>query len=109
MASTALQREAKIRQLFELNSLFHETLYRSTKSGYLMELISNLRNTVLRLRALGLRNDQTWRQSWDDHGELIACLEKRDKEAAGKLMRQHVASAKTHVLSQWSLGTETEP
>lgn len=109
MVNQAVQREAKIRRLFELNSLFHETLYRSTKSGYLMELISNLRNTVLRLRALGLRNDQTWRQSWDDHGQLIACLEKRDKEAAGILMRRHVASAKTHVLSQWNLGGQDSP
>jgi DNA-binding GntR family transcriptional regulator len=102
--STSVQREVKIRQLFELNSLFHETIYRSTKSGYLQELISNLRNTVLRLRALGLRNDRTWRRSWDEHGQLIDCLERRDKRAAGKLMRRHVADAMSHVLSQWNLG-----
>jgi DNA-binding GntR family transcriptional regulator len=108
LESASIQREAKIRQLFELNSLFHETIYRSTKSGYLLELISNLRNTVLRLRALGLRNDHTWRQSWDEHGQLIGCLERRDKKAAGKLMRRHVATAKTNVLSQWNPGEKTD-
>jgi GntR family transcriptional regulator, rspAB operon transcriptional repressor len=108
LESQSVEREAKIRQLFELNSLFHETLYRSTKSGYLLELISNLRNTVLRLRALGLRNDNTWRQSWDEHRQLIDCLERRDKEAAGKLMRHHVASAMSNVLSQWNLGENTD-
>jgi DNA-binding GntR family transcriptional regulator len=104
LQSASIQREAKIRQLFELNSLFHETIYRSTKSGYLLELISNLRNTVLRLRALGLRKDSTWRQSWDEHGQLIDCLERRDKKTARKLMRRHVASAMSNVLSQWNLG-----
>jgi len=106
LETASIQREVKIRQLFELNSLFHETLYRSTKSGYLLELINNLRNTVLRLRALGLRRDNTWKQSWDEHGRLIDCLERRDKKAAGKLMRRHVASAMSHVLSQWNLGAK---
>jgi DNA-binding GntR family transcriptional regulator len=106
LESASIQREVKIRQLFELNSLFHETIYRSTKSGYLLELISNLRNTVLRLRALGLRKDNTWKQSWDEHGRLIDCLDRRDKKAAGKLMRRHVASAMSHVLSQWNLGAK---
>ena len=71
-----------------------------------MELISNLRNTVLRLRALGFARTTTWKQSWDEHGQLIDCLERRDKKAAGKLMRRHVASAMSHVLSQWNLADE---
>jgi DNA-binding GntR family transcriptional regulator len=109
LQSASIQREAKIRQLFELNSFFHETIYRSTKSGYLLELISNLRNTVLRLRSLGLRKDSTWRQSWDEHGQLIDCLERQDKKAARKLMRRHVASAMSNVLSQKNLEAKTEP
>jgi DNA-binding GntR family transcriptional regulator len=108
LQSASIQREAKIRQMFELNSLFHETIYRSTKSGYLLELISNLRNTVLRLRSRGLRKDSTWRQSWDEHGQMIDCLERQDKKAARKLMRRHVASAKSNVLSQWNLGAKTD-
>lgn len=109
LESASIQREVKMRQLFELNSFFHETIYRSTKSGYLLELISNLRNTVLRLRALGLRKDNTWRQSWDEHGQLIDCLDRKDKKAAGKLMRRHVASAMSNVLSQRNLEAKTEP
>ena len=73
-----------------------------------MDLINNLRNTVLRLRALGLRKDGSWRQAWDEHSRLIDCLERRDKKAAGKLMRRHLANAMSHVLSQWNLSAKTD-
>jgi GntR family transcriptional regulator, rspAB operon transcriptional repressor len=102
LESSNVPAETRLRQIFELNSLFHETIYESTRSRYLIDQISNLRDTVLRLRALGLRKDSTWRQSWDEHSQLIDCLDRRDKRAAGKLMRRHVANAMSHVLSQWN-------
>jgi len=108
LESSSVPRENKLRRIFELNSLFHETIYQSTNSRYLMDLISNLRNTVLRLRALGLRKDGSWRQAWDEHSRLIDCLERRDKKAAGKLMRRHLANAMSHVLSQWNLSAKTD-
>jgi GntR family transcriptional regulator, rspAB operon transcriptional repressor len=107
LGSSSIPTETKLRQIFELNSLFHETIYESTRSRYLMDQISNLRNTVLRLRALGLRNISTWRQSWDEHSQLIDCLDRRDKKTAGKLMRRHIANAMSHVLSQWSSDVKT--
>jgi DNA-binding GntR family transcriptional regulator len=109
LESSTIAREAKLRKLFELNSLFHETIYESTNSRYLMDLISNLRNTVLRLRALGLRKDNSWRQAWDEHSRLIDCLDRRDKKAAGKLMRRHLANARSDVLSQWNLEAKMGP
>jgi DNA-binding GntR family transcriptional regulator len=109
LKSSTIPRETKLNQIFELNSLFHEAIYQSTNSRYLMDLISNLRNTVLRLRALGLRKDSSWRQAWDEHSRLIDCLERRDKKAAGKLMRRHIANAMSNVLSQRNLEAKTEP
>jgi len=108
LESSSIPRETKLRQIFELNSLFHETIYQSTSSRYLMDLISNLRNTVLRLRALGVRKDSSWRQAWDEHSRLIDCLDRRDKKAAGKLMRRHIAHAMSNVLSQKNLEAKTD-
>ena len=106
LASSDIPRETKLRRIFEFNSQFHETIYRSTNSRYLMDLISNLRNTVLRLRALGVRKNGSWKQALNEHSRLIDCLEQRDKKAAGKLMRRHIANAMSHVLSQWNLADE---
>jgi GntR family transcriptional regulator, rspAB operon transcriptional repressor len=108
LESSTIPRETKLNQIFELNSLFHETIYQSTNSRYLMDLISNLRNTVLRLRALGLRKDGSWRQAWDEHSRLIDCLDRKDKKAAGKLMRRHIANAMSNVLSQRNLEAKTD-
>lgn len=108
LKSSTIPRETKLNQIFELNSLFHETIYQSTNSRYLMDLISNLRNTVLRLRALGLRKDSSWRQAWDEHSRLIDCLARKDKKAAGKLMRRHIANAMSNVLSQRNLEAKTD-
>jgi len=109
LASSDIPRESKLRRIFEFNSQFHETIYRSTNSRYLMDLISNLRNTVLRLRALGVRKNGSWKQALNEHSRLIDCLEQRDKKAAGKLMRRHIANAMSHVLSQWNLADEKGP
>lgn len=106
LESSDIPRETKLRRIFEFNSQFHETIYRSTNSRYLMDLISNLRNTVLRLRALGVRKNGSWKQALNEHSLLIDCLEQRDKKAAGKLMRRHIANAMSHVLSQWNFGDE---
>jgi DNA-binding GntR family transcriptional regulator len=108
LESSSIPRETKLRRIFDFNSLFHETIYRSTNSRYLMDLISNLRNTVLRLRALGVRKKGSWKQALNEHSRLIDCLEKRDKKAAGKLMRRHIANAMSHVLSQWSQGDKVD-
>lgn len=106
LESSDIPRETKLRRIFEFNSQFHETIYRSTNSRYLMDLISNLRNTVLRLRALGVRKKGSWKQALNEHSRLIDCLERKDKKAAGKLMRRHISNAMSHVLSQWNLGDE---
>jgi DNA-binding GntR family transcriptional regulator len=97
--STELDTEQKLKELFELNSLFHDTIYRATASTYLIKLIHNLRGMVLRMRALGLRADSTWRQAWEEHGQLINWLERKDKETAARFVEKHVAQAAADALS----------
>lgn len=99
LESTKFDHDEKLRQFFELNSRFHETIYRATASTYLVKLIDNLRGIVSRMRALGLRADRNWKQAWDEHSQLIDCLERRDKETAAKLTEKHVAQAASDVIS----------
>jgi DNA-binding GntR family transcriptional regulator len=74
LSSGNLGMEAKINRLFELNSEFHNTIYRASGNSYLMGMINSLRNIVARLRLLGLRADRTWSRAWDEHAQLIGLL-----------------------------------
>ncbi len=91
-------RETKIKRLFELNSQFHDTIYRASGNSYLISMINSLRFIVGRLRLLGLRADSTWSRAWDEHAQLIGFLEKKDKESAARLIRTHLVNAVSDVL-----------
>jgi len=97
LESKEIDRETKIKELLELNSQFHDTIYRATENSYLLDFIKNLRNIVRRLRYLGLRADHTWIQVWEEHAQLINFLELQDKEAAIALIKKHLVSAAMHV------------
>lgn len=102
--SKTIEREEKIKQLFKLNTQFHDTIYMATGSSYLVKLINGLRDIVLRLRAMGLRRNSAWRATWLEHVQLIEFLEKRDKEKASELMKKHVEHAKSDVAAYATAG-----
>lgn len=99
LSSSELGRETKIKRIFELNSQFHDTIYRAAGNSYLMGMINSLRFIVGRLRFLGLRADSTWSRAWDEHAQLIGLLEKRDKESAARLLKTHLVNAVSDVLT----------
>jgi GntR family transcriptional regulator, rspAB operon transcriptional repressor len=98
LASGEPGRERKIKRLFELNSQFHDTIYRAAGNSYLIGMINSLRFIVGRLRFLGLRADSTWSRAWDEHEQLIGLLEKKDKESAARLLKTHLVNAVSDVL-----------
>jgi GntR family transcriptional regulator, rspAB operon transcriptional repressor len=98
LASGQVGREPKIKRIFELNTQFHDIIYRASGNSYLIGMINSLRFIVGRLRFLGLRADSTWSRAWDEHAQLIALLEKKDKESAARLLKTHLVNAVSDVL-----------
>ncbi|MCF8106412.1 MAG: GntR family transcriptional regulator [Desulfohalobiaceae bacterium] len=94
-----LKRSQKIKRLFDLNTTFHETIYEATGNPYLIKEIQQIRQMVLVMRALGLRDDSTWIEVWKEHGELIEFLREKDKEAAVNCLRRHIRNAASYVIS----------
>jgi DNA-binding GntR family transcriptional regulator len=92
-----VSREEKRRRLFDLNTRFHDTVYQACNSQYLLKLINNLRHMVLRLRAVGLRDESGWRIAWEEHDQLIQHLERREPEKASALVRVHIEKAASNV------------
>lgn len=99
LAAKGLSQENKIRQLFELNTRFHEIIYAATNNIYLLNILNNLRNIVSQLRYLGLQATETWKEVWTEHAQLINCLEQRDKKRALNLLSKHLDHAASYIIS----------
>jgi len=95
----SLDESEKVKGFFDLNTEFHDTIYEATGNPYLIKIILQLRNLVLRMRAIGLREVSTWVQVWEEHGELLAGLKRKDKETASRCIRQHIENAASYVTS----------
>lgn len=95
--ATDIETEEKIKQLFKLNTQFHDIIYKASGSPYLVKLINQVRNIVLRLRVMGLRKESAWHTAWQEHEQLIALFEIRDKEKVSELMKKHIENAKSDV------------
>jgi DNA-binding GntR family transcriptional regulator len=97
--SKQVSREYMLRRFFDLNSLFHETIYAATDSKFLIKLISDIRGIVLGLRSVSIQADQACSRAWEEHSLLIDHLEKREKDKAVSLIKEHIANAVRDVLS----------
>ena len=97
--SKEVSREYTLKRFFELNSKFHEAIYQSTGSIYLVNLYNNIRGIVLGMRNISIQAEKEAIHTWEEHSLLIDLLEKRDKPAAVKLIRKHLARSASQVLS----------
>lgn len=99
LRSEIFDRETTINQLLELNTLFHDRINAATGNEYLEKTIINLKEQVLRMRAIGLRRTESWIQSWDEHSQLIDYIAADRSSEAASLIKTHVANAAAHVKS----------
>jgi DNA-binding GntR family transcriptional regulator len=97
--SRQVSREYMLKRFFELNSVFHETIYAATDSEFLIKLISDIRGIVLGLRSVSIQADQACNRAWEEHSRLIDHLENREKDKAVLLIKEHIANAARDVLA----------
>jgi len=98
LKSADLSQEFTYRRFIELSSMFHDTIYNATRSRVLIRVISNIRSMVVSVRSMSVRLDSS-KQVWDEHSRLIDHLERREKAAAVRLIKQHVSKTAQQVLA----------
>jgi DNA-binding GntR family transcriptional regulator len=98
LKSSDISQDFTLNRFFELSSMFHDTIYNATRSRVLIKVISNLRGMVLSMRSMSIRLDSI-REIWDEHSQLIDHLERKEKAAAVRLIKQHVSKTASQVLS----------
>jgi DNA-binding GntR family transcriptional regulator len=77
--------------LWNINTSFHEAIYRATGSEHLLKIVDQLNSLVRRFRFLSMRKTRI--RAWDQHERIIKYLEDKNKPLLGELMKAHIEEA----------------
>jgi GntR family transcriptional regulator, rspAB operon transcriptional repressor len=88
--------------LWRLNTAFHETLCGAAGSEYLINLLNQMKDLVMRFRFLSLKKRRI--QACDEHERMIRHLEGGDKVSLRELMKTHVEVAGSDALKSLASG-----
>ncbi len=94
-----IKKEDLLNHFLELNTEFHDTIYQSTGSHFLINIINKLRGIMMAMRSVSLQAEQGPNNAWEDHCKLIQHLENRDAAAARELIQKHIQNAAVEALS----------
>lgn len=84
------------------NRTFHEAIWAASHNGTLVDLLTRLHSHLTRYPATTLTSPGRWETVLTDHAAMLAAIETRDGEAAGRLAREHMAQARDIRLRMYS-------
>ncbi len=73
------------------NHELHVAIVRCSGNSAIADIHARLIARVRRARYQAILSEARWGAAVEEHGQILAALEKRDAKQAGELMRQHVA------------------
>ena len=92
-------KKGNIEKLKDLDSDFHDIIYRSCKSRMLGKTLSELHRYITSYRKLSLSAQGRLEKSLDEHKEICEAIEKGDAASADSLMSEHVKRALENLLT----------
>jgi DNA-binding GntR family transcriptional regulator len=90
--------DGKLDDYFSINGEIHGLIVRAARNAPLREAHETLLSRAERARYLALGAERRWSNSVEEHAAILAALEARDGEAAGRLLSAHVQRTGTALL-----------
>lgn len=75
---------------FRLNREIHEAIMAAARNATLATIYANLSSRIQRMRYTAHKTPEQWTRAMDEHLRMVELLRRRDGEALGKVMRDHV-------------------
>jgi len=91
-------------KVVQLQTEFHDLLYKSCKSKKLAEMINSFRDYFYRYRSALLHTENGISQSNQDHRQMLKAMKKKNPRLAERLVRKHLARGKELILREISKG-----
>lgn len=86
----AFHRDGRLDDYFVINGEIHGLIVKAARNAPLREAHETLLARAERARYLALGAERRWSNSVEEHAAILAALEIRDSDAAGRLLSAHV-------------------
>ena len=90
-----------IDKLVEVDTRFHELLYKASRNERLATIISNLREQIQRFRLTSLSFPGRNKESLQEHKQLIEAIQARDNQLARQLAQEHIENAENALIESF--------
>ncbi len=87
----------------DINTEFHDLLYRLSESPRLIKMINNLSDQIFRFRQIILKDATLAKVSNKDHKDMLNRIRKRDAEGVERLVREHLMRGQQAVLNVYDV------
>jgi len=94
-------------KVVQLNTEFHNLLYKACKSKKLADMINNYSDYFYRYRAAFPINEDNFKYTVDDHRSMLEAMKKKNPRVVEKLVRTHLEKTKELVLQAVDEGKMT--
>ena len=85
--------------LKELDSDFHNILYKSSGNRHLCKILSELHRNIRSYRKMSLSVPERLKTSVEEHKQLLSAIKSRDEAMAEKIAVEHIRAALDNLLS----------
>ncbi len=79
---------------------FHHILYKASRNKWLIEIIENLQEHLMRFRSISTLYPGRLAQTWDEHRQLVEAIAAHNIEKARKVASMHMANAEKTLLKE---------
>lgn len=86
-------REKNLGGVLRLNFEFHRKLIQMTKNRRLIQFYESVVLLMKRYQGVGLTPPLSWKNSFEEHNEILMAIKSRDIQTAERLCREHVLQA----------------
>ena len=83
-------KDGDITKIAEADVRFHDVIYMAPDNQKLIQLLNNLREQMYRFRVEYLKREEVRPQLLAEHEEIIATIERREKDTATKVVCEHI-------------------
>lgn len=88
----------ELEPIVELDSQFHDILYRACRNDRLVGIINNLREQITRFRAISMAVPGRIKNTLEEHSRLVEAIATRNVDLSQQLAREHMENSEQTLL-----------